>query len=74
VNVFKGVERSQSLSLGPSTTASSTWHIAHGGGGGGCLLEGMGLPMAHVWMDGAESLWECDRDTWQGKASVAGPF
>jgi len=33
-----------------------TWHIAHGGGGGGCLSEGMGLPMAHVWMDAAETL------------------
>jgi len=43
-------------------------------GGGGCLLEGMGLPMAHVWMDEAETLWECDTDTWQGNASVAGPF
>jgi len=50
------------------------WHIAHGGGGGGCLLEGMGLPMAHVWMAEAETLWECDTDTWQGNASVTGPF
>jgi len=30
--------------------------------------------MAHVWMDEAETLWEYDTDTWQGSASVAGPF
>jgi len=46
----------------------------HGGGGGGCLWEGVGLPMAHVWMYEAETLWECDTDTWQCNATVAGPF
>jgi len=62
------------LSAAVCADGMATEHIAHVGGGGGCLLEGMGLPMAHVWMDAAETLWKCDTDTWQGNASVAGPF
>jgi len=38
------------------------------------MLDAMGLAMAHVWMGEAETLWECDRDTWPGIASVAGLF